>query len=126
MGSQSFNRAIVASQFGFGEDRMDLLVAGAAEKNYCEAFVTGETTSSAKTSMKTTRNKVMPCQLRGSSTTQCATSRFHRPTLHHLNMLAQIWAHTASLLMDGAIPPENGIIQSPKPWNDFQNNRGQL
>jgi hypothetical protein len=79
MGSQSFNRAIVAGQFGFRENRVDLLVAGAAEKNDREPFVARETTLSAGTSMKTTRNKMMPRQLRDSATTQCATSRFHRP-----------------------------------------------
>jgi hypothetical protein len=68
---------------------VDLLVAGAAEKNDREPFVARKTALSAGTSMKTTRNKMMSRQLRDSATTQCATSRFHRPTLHDLNSLAQ-------------------------------------
>jgi hypothetical protein len=87
MGSQSFNRAIVAGKFGFREDRVDLLVAGAAEQNYCQPFVASKIALSAGTSMNTARNKVMPRQLGDDATAQCATSRFHRLALHHPNSL---------------------------------------
>jgi Histidine kinase-, DNA gyrase B-, and HSP90-like ATPase len=93
MRSQCFHRAILVSELGLREDRVDLLVTTVAKKNYAKPFLASETPLRARASMKTARDEVMPGQMRNGTSTQCAASLFHDP-LADLHIFAQSLAQS--------------------------------